>query len=71
MLLFRDEDEISEWCRMSGEPRGEWLTLKQVWKLSKLWYSNRMSPDYRGRSHAEAEAIFEQIGATSDFWKFG
>jgi hypothetical protein len=70
MLLFRDEDEIIEWCEKSGEPRGEWLTLQQVLELSKLWYSNRMSPEYRGRSTKEAEAIFRQIGATSNFWKF-
>lgn len=71
MLLFRDEEEIANWCEKSGEPRGEWLTLQQIWELSKLWYGNRMKPDYRGRSKEEVEAIFEQIGAISDFWKFG
>lgn len=71
MLLFRAEEDIAKWCEKSGEPRGEWFTLQQLWELSKAWYGNRMSPDYRGRSAKEAEAIFEQYGATSDFWKFG
>jgi hypothetical protein len=70
MLLFRDEDEISHWAKQTGEARGEYLTLEKVWELSKLWYANRMSPDYRGRSVQDAEAIFGQLGLNADFWKF-
>lgn len=70
MLLFRDEEEISHWVKQTGEARGEYVTLEKVWELSKLWYANRMSLDYRGRTLAEAEAIFRQIGLISNFWKF-
>ncbi len=70
MLLFRDEEEITIWVNRTGETRGEFLTLQKVWELSKLWYGNRMSPDYRGRSTGEAEAIFMQLGLTSTFWQF-
>ena len=70
MLLFRDEEEITIWVNRTGETRGEFLTLQKVWELSKLWYGNRMSPDYRGRSAGEAEAIFMQLGLTSTFWQF-
>ena len=70
MLLFRDEDHIHEWTQKTGEKYGEYLTLQQTWELSKLWYNNRMSPDYRGRSAGEAEAIFMQLGLTSTFWQF-
>ena len=70
MLLFRSEEEVTEWCARSGEPRGENVPLATVWKLAQLWYRGRMSPEYRGRSEAEAEAIFAAVGLTSDFWRF-
>lgn len=70
MLLFRAEEEIIRWIQATGEKRGEYLSLQQVWQLSKLWYSNRMSTDYRERTIEEAEAIFTQVGLTSNFWKF-
>ncbi len=48
--------------------RGEVLNINQVWDLAKYWYRNRLSPHYRGRTSAQAEAIFRQIGLTSPFW---
>jgi hypothetical protein len=45
------------------------LAPRQVWELSKLWYHNRLSPDYRGRSAGEAADIFRQVGLTSAFWQ--
>ncbi|MEM9951006.1 MAG: hypothetical protein AAF846_05365 [Chloroflexota bacterium] len=70
MLLFRDEEKVNEWVNTTGEARGAILTLQHVWELSKLWYSNRMSPHYRGRTASEAQAIFTKLGLTDDFWQF-
>ena len=44
------------------------LDLAQVWELSKLWYHNRLSPEYHGRSPERAADIFRQVGLTSEFW---
>ena len=71
MLLFRSEEDIDAWCRTRSEPRGETVTLAQVWTLSKAWYGNRMNPDFRGRTPAEAEHVFQQLGLDSPFWKVG
>jgi hypothetical protein len=71
MLLFRSEEDIDAWCSATGEPRGEALSLAQVWELSRAWYSDRISPDFRGRTAAEAEAIFQSVGLTSSFWGTG
>ncbi|MFN2198390.1 MAG: hypothetical protein ACK2UW_19880 [Anaerolineales bacterium] len=49
-------------------PAGELLPYEQVWELSKLWYGNRMMPDYSGRSAAEVQAIFNRLGLHSEFW---
>jgi hypothetical protein len=51
-------------------PAGGLLTFEQVWELSKLWYQDRLSPEFRGRSIAEAHEIFERLGLITDFWRF-
>ncbi len=51
-------------------PAGELLTLEQVGELSKLWYQDRLSSDFKGRSTAEAHQIFEKLGLNTDFWRF-
>jgi hypothetical protein len=68
MLLFRSEEMVERWCRRIGVERGETLTPEQVWELSKLWYHNRLSVDYHGRTAEEAEKIFRQVGLGSEFW---
>ena len=68
MLLFRSEEWIDKWCKRNNLERGEVLTLEQVWQLSKLWYGNRMSVDYYGRSMEQVAEVFRQAGLKSKFW---
>ena len=68
MLLFQSEEWINVWCQRNNLKRGEVLTIQQVWELSKLWYQDRLSLDYHGRSLEQAEEIFRQVGLTSAFW---
>ena len=68
MLLFRSEEWIERWCKRNNLDRGEILSLDQVWKLSKLWYDDRLSLDYHGRTIEQAEEIFRQAGLMSAFW---
>ena len=68
MLLFRSEEWIEKWCKRNNLERGETLTIGQVWELSKLWYSNRMSVDFHGRSMEQVAEVFRQAGLTSAFW---
>ena len=68
-MLFRSEEEIERWCAATGEPRGEAIPLGTIWELSKVWYGNRMSLDFRGRTADEVEDLFQQFGLMSDFWR--
>lgn len=70
-MLFRSEEEIDRWYAATGEPRGEAIPLHQVWELSKVWYGNRMSPDFRGRTAGQVAEVFRKAGLTSDFWWVG
>jgi hypothetical protein len=44
------------------------MPLPTLWELSKAWYHNRLSPEYRGRTAADSQQIFRGLGLTSDFW---
>ncbi len=68
MLLFQSEEWIDKWCKRNHLERGEVLSLQQVWELSKLWYSNRMSVDFHGRSIEQVAEVFKQAGLISKFW---
>lgn len=68
MLLFQSEEWVEKWCKRHNLERGEMLSLGQVWELSKLWYGNRMSLEYHGRSMEQVAEIFKQAGLTANFW---
>ncbi|MEY2819883.1 MAG: hypothetical protein RL275_3346 [Chloroflexota bacterium] len=68
MLLFRSEETLDMWCKRNNLERGETLSVQQVWDLSKLWYGNRMSLDYHGRSMEQVADVFRQAGLMSKFW---
>jgi hypothetical protein len=61
---------VQAWCERKKMPRGELLVIEQVWELSKLWYRDRLSPEFAGRSIADAHGIFEQLGLKSEFWRY-
>ena len=68
MLLFQSEESIERWCQRNNLERGEVLSVAQIWELSKLWYHDRLSVDYHGRSIEQVAEIFKQAGLTSRFW---
>ena len=71
MLLFRDEEHVEEWCRARGREPGGLLTPPQLWDLARTWYRGRMAPGWRRRTSEEAQAVFDSIGLTGDFWSLG
>lgn len=69
-MFFRAEGEVDQWCTTHGRKRGAILTLAHVWELAKLWYSDRMSPDFRGRTPESVRDIFNKLQLTDSFWEF-
>lgn len=67
-MHFRSEDEVGKWCRIEGRAKGAVLRLEQVWDLSQLWYRDRMSARFRGRTAESAIDIFRKLNLTDDFW---
>lgn len=69
MLLFRSEGHRDEWLGARGLDHGVTLSVEQQWALARVWYSNRMEPDWRRRTPEEAERVFEDLGLTGEFWR--
>ncbi len=40
-----------------------------MWALAQRWYAGRLSPEWRGRSGEEAQAIVDEVGLTGEFWR--
>jgi hypothetical protein len=68
MLLFRSEQHVDRWCAQWNRPRGGTLSLAQGWKLAQLWYGDRLSPEWRPKTAAQAESVFQQVGLVGEFW---
>jgi hypothetical protein len=69
MLLFRSEQHVDRWCQQWNRPRGGTLSLQQGWSLAQLWYGDRLAPDWRPKTVAEAESAFSQVGLVGEYWK--
>jgi hypothetical protein len=69
MLAFRSEAHVDRWCERTGLDKGAAFPLETVWRLALAWYRDRLSPDWRRRTPDEAQAVFDDLGLTSGFWR--
>jgi hypothetical protein len=69
MLLFRSEQHVDRWCTQWSRPRGGILSLAQGWKLARLWYGDRLSPQWKPMNAEQAESVFQNVGLVGEFWK--
>ncbi len=60
---------LDGWLASNHVERGAVLSIPQVWDLSRRWYGNRMLPEYHGRTVEQVQAIFKEVGLTSEFWQ--
>jgi hypothetical protein len=68
MLLFRSEEHLDRWCRRRGLPRGGTLTPDQAWRLARIWYGDKLRPEWRRKTLDEAQSLFTSLGLTGEFW---
>ena len=68
MLAFRSEGTVERWCEETGNPRGYVLGLEQVNELGRVWYGDKLSPEWKRATPVEAEAAFARVGLVGDFW---
>ena len=69
MLFFRSEEHVDRWCGQWRLERGAVLPLDLGWRLAQAWYGqDRREPSWRRRTLDETEALFGELGLTSEFW---
>ena len=69
MLAFRSEEHAERWCEARRVQPGATFSLDQAWQLGRVWYENKLSPDWRRATPDEAEAAFAAIGLAGEFWR--
>ena len=69
MRLFRSEEHVARWSEQAKLPVGAIFSLAALWRLSQLWFADRLSPHWRRRTPDEVHAIFAESGLTGPFWR--
>lgn len=67
MPLFRSEEHVERW--LAGRPPGATLPVSQLAALARVWWHDRLAPDWRPHTRAENQAILDGVGLTGDFWR--
>ncbi len=68
MLLFRSEEHESRWAANVGIDVRATIPLETMWQLADIWYSDRLRPDWRRRTVADAQSVFRSLGLREPFW---
>ena len=69
VLPFRRAGDVDAWCQRHRVPRGEVVSMAQALDLGRAWYGRHLDRDWRKWTIAEAQAIFDEVGLTGDFWR--
>lgn len=69
IVFFRSEEALDTWLDAHNARRGAVFTILGLWQLTRRWYGDRLSPDFRGRTLEQAQSIFREAGLTSPFWQ--
>lgn len=67
-LLFESDEHVDRWCARRLKPRGETVSLEQMWTLARYWYEHRLDREWERPSDTTAAAAFAAAGLTGGFW---
>lgn len=66
--FFRSEDHVQTWSAQTETPIGEIVAIANLWQLSRHWFENRMSPDWRKPPREALQEMLRDHGFTGPFW---
>lgn len=66
--FFRAEDHVQTWSAQTETPIGEIVPIARLWQLSRHWFENRMSPDWRKPQREVLQEMLRDHGFTGAFW---
>lgn len=68
MLMFKDENQVADWCARHRIPLGDIQPVARVLELAKRWYGEHLRTDWTKKSITEARAIFAELGLAHSVW---
>lgn len=71
MLIFEDEEQISDWSARHNIPKGDIQSIEKIFKFSKKWYGNHLSPEWKKWTVDEAKLIFNDFELKGTTWHLG
>ena len=66
--FFRSDEHVLTWSAQSETPIGEIVAIANLWQLSRRWFDNRMSPDWRKPQREVLQEMLRDHGFTGQFW---
>ena len=66
--FFRNADHVMEWSAQTETPIGEIVPVANLWQLSRHWFENRMSPDWRKPPRDMLQELLRDHGFSGQFW---
>lgn len=45
------------------------MSVETTTELARIWYSDKLEVNWRRRTLPEAQAVFDSLGLTGDFWQ--
>jgi hypothetical protein len=67
MNLFRSEEHVERWLR--GRPAGATIPVTTLNDLARRWWDDRLSPDWQPHTREQNQAILDDLGLRSSFWR--
>jgi hypothetical protein len=69
MLVFENETQVDDWVRQHNITKGDLQTIGKIWDLSKAWYGQHLSPNWKKWTLSEAREIFRRFDLSGDIWE--
>ena len=69
MLVFENEDQITEWSKRHNIPKGDVQPISNVWAFSREWYGNHLNLEWTKWTMQEAKAMFAKYNLTAATWE--
>ncbi len=60
---------MDAWLKQLDRARGQTLSLQTMLELGIRWFGDRLSPEFRSRGRAEAQACLDAQGLHGSFWQ--
>ena len=67
MNLFRSEEHIERW--VGRREAGATIPIVKLSELAHAWWKDRLPPEWRPHTREQNQAILDELGLTSEFWR--